>query len=133
MTNQRHAPVHQRGLRSKFIRYDFETRKSGGSERRRDGNVGRITPAGDHDTPYPRTVVPGVEREPAAIKKDFIPCAEIHRRRIGWHADIAKITRAVTRRYIHAAGQRHARWAKSRQTPRRSSCPSEAVRSPRAW
>src|ERR1700735_401912 len=52
-------------------------------------------------------IVPGVQREPAAVKKHFVPSAEIHRRRIGRHADVTEVTRAVSCGNVHASGKRH--------------------------
>ena len=40
------------------------------------------------------------------MKENLIPCAEVHGRRIGWYPDVAKVTRAISRRNVHASGQR---------------------------
>jgi hypothetical protein len=51
--------------------------------------------------------MPRIQREPAAVEEHFIPCAEIHRRWVNRHADVAKVTGAVPRRDVHASGQGH--------------------------
>ena len=48
----------------------------------------------------------GVEGVPAAAEIDLEPGAEIHRLRLGRHADVAEIAGAVARRDVHAAAQR---------------------------
>src|SRR4029077_11886448 len=66
-----------------------------------------ITAARDHDAADPRTIVARIEGKPAPIKIHLKPGAEIHRRRIGRNADVAEVARAIARRDIHAAAQRH--------------------------
>ncbi len=48
----------------------------------------------------------GVHRVPVAAEIDLEPGAEIHRRRVRRHADIAEIAGAVARRDVHAAAKR---------------------------
>ena len=48
----------------------------------------------------------GVERVPFAVEEDLEPGGEIHRRRIGRHADVAEIAVHVARRNVHAAAER---------------------------
>src|ERR1700760_4998097 len=50
-------------------------------------------------------IVPRVERIPLLTEKDLEPGAEVHRRRITRHSDIAEITGAVARRDVHAPAQ----------------------------
>jgi hypothetical protein len=53
----------------------------------------------------PDGVVASVEGEPTALEVHLEPGAEVHRRGVTRHADVAKITGAVTRWNIHAAAK----------------------------
>ena len=93
--------------RADFLRHDIEPGKHRIAKLGRDRDVGRVAPAGDNDTSDARDVVPGVEGEPASVEKHLEPGAEIHRRRVFRHADIAEIARAIARRNVHAAAERN--------------------------
>src|ERR1700733_12866113 len=74
-------------------------------ERIADRDVGGVAAAGNQHAADPRLIVPGVERMPLAIEVGLEPSGEIHRLRIGRHADIAEIAGAVTGWNVHAAAQ----------------------------
>jgi hypothetical protein len=48
-----------------------------------------------------------IKDESSPAEEDFEPRAEIHRIRVGRHANIAQIAGAIASRDIHAAAQRH--------------------------
>src|SRR5450755_4658714 len=84
----------------------FKARECAWAERGHDRDVGGIATACHQDAADPRLVVAGIERVPAAAEVDFEPGAEIHRRIVWRHADVAEISGAVARRNVHAAAQR---------------------------
>src|SRR3984957_14021063 len=59
-------------------------------------------------------IMPSVQGKPAAIQELFVPCAEVHRRRIDRYSDVTKVTRAIPRRDVHASRQGH---CKMREVP----------------
>ena len=77
------------------------------TECRRNSHIRCVPAARDHDASNPRMIVTRIEGEPAAVEKYLEPCAEIHRRGIAGHADIAEITGTVARRDVHAPTKRH--------------------------
>jgi hypothetical protein len=95
-----------------FVGDYIETHQLCRTERGRDSDIGGVTSLRDHDAPDPRIVVSGVEGEPASIEEHLVPCAKVHGRRIGWDADVTKVTRAVSRRDVHAAGKRDCEMSK---------------------
>jgi len=72
----------------------------------RNSHVRGVPAPRDHDASNPRMIVTRIEGEPAAVKKYLEPCAEIHRRGIAGHPDVAKVTGAISGRNIHAAAER---------------------------
>src|SRR6266540_3260541 len=76
----------------------LEARQRARTKRGQDRSVGGITPACHQDTTDARVIMAGIEGVPAAAEIDFEPRAEIHRRRVRWHADVAEIAGAVARR-----------------------------------
>ena len=68
-------------------------------------DVGGVAAARHQDAADAREVVAGVEGVPAAAEIDFEPALEIHRRRVGRHADVAEIAGAIARRNVHAAAE----------------------------
>jgi hypothetical protein len=68
----------------------FEARECAWAERGHDRDVGGIAPACHQDAADARLIVAGIERVPAAAEIDFEPGAEIHRRIVGRHADVAR-------------------------------------------
>jgi hypothetical protein len=81
----------------------------GGTEGRRNSDIGRVTSPRNDDAPDPRMIVPRVKGEPATIQKHLVPCAKVHGGRISWNADVAEVARAVAGRDVHATGQRHSK------------------------
>ena len=76
------------------------------SESRADRDICRVATTGDQHPADARDVVPSVKGVPLAADICFEPGCEIHRRVRGWHADIAQIAGAVSRRDVHAATER---------------------------
>src|SRR6516164_4990132 len=93
-----------RGTRH-LVRNDLEARERTRSEGSNDCHIGGIATARHQNAPDTRRVVASIERVPAPAEIDLKPGAEIHRIRIGRHANVAKITGAIARRNVHAAAQ----------------------------
>src|SRR5208283_5739439 len=70
---------------------------------RADRDIRCITAAGNQHPADARDVVARVKGVPLAADIGFEPGREIHRRVRERHPDIAEITGAISRRYIHAA------------------------------
>src|SRR4051794_17586401 len=85
-----------------FVRNHLELDKLGDPEGHADWGIRRIPSPCHHDTSNPWMLVPGIHREPPTFQKYLEPCAEIHRAWIGRNADIAKISRAIASRNVHA-------------------------------
>ena len=92
--------------RRELLSDHLESRECARAERGHDRDVGGVAPARHQDATDAPLVVTGIERVPAATDIGFEPAAEIHRRILGWHADVPQIAGAVARRNIHAAAQR---------------------------
>src|SRR5258706_7864040 len=92
--------------RRDFVGNHRELDKIGGAEGHADCGIRCVPPASHQDASYPRMLVPSIHRVPRAFQINLEPGAEIHRTGIGWNADIAKISRAVARRNVHATAQR---------------------------
>src|ERR1700675_2884831 len=94
-----------------FRRYlvggDAEAHELVRAERGGDGDVGGVAAARDQDAADARLVVTGIEGVPTVADIGLEPGAEIHRRGVGGHADVAEIAGAIARRDVHAAAQRH--------------------------
>src|SRR5271165_3326429 len=88
-----------------FVGHDLEPDKGGRPIAGAERHVGGVAAAADQDAADPRRVVARVESVPTPAEIGLEPGAEIHRRRIGRHADIAKIPGAIARRDAHAAAQ----------------------------
>ena len=99
------SPIRGRGRRD-LVGDHLEARERARAERGHDRDVGGVASACHQDAADARLVVAGIERVPAAAEIDFEPSAEIHRRRVERHADVAEIAGAVARRNVHAAAQR---------------------------
>ena len=56
-----------------FLGYHLETDQLGGTEGRRNSDIGRVTSPRNDDAPDPRMIVPGVKGEPTTIKEHLIP------------------------------------------------------------
>ena len=95
-----------------FLRHDVEARQLRWSEGGGYRDIGRVSAARHDNSPDARTIMAGVEREPAAGEEDLEPGAKIHRRGILGHTDIPEIARAVAGGNIHAATQRHSKVGK---------------------
>ena len=94
----------------------------------RQRHIGGIAALGDQDTADPRRIVARIEGVPLAAEIDLDPGREIHRRVGRRKADVADIAGAVAAGMFRQRQNVAARWAKSRQTPRRSAKASAAVR-----
>ena len=77
-----------------------------GAERGDHGDIRRVSAASDQDSADPALVVAGVKRVPAGADVSLKPSVEIHRRRVWRHADIAKVTIAITRGDIETTAKR---------------------------
>src|SRR5580704_5099948 len=86
---------------------DLEFLQPGRTEARRNCDVRGVTPTGYDNAADARTIMPGIEREPAACEKHFEPGAEIHRRRIRLDPDVTQIAGAVAGRDVYATAQRN--------------------------
>ena len=64
---------------------------------------------------------------PAVAEIGLEPGAEVHRRGVGRHADVAEIAGAIARRNVHAAAQRHGEMGEVAATPLPSVKVSNAV------
>src|SRR5215212_9564834 len=93
-------------LRDDLVGDYFESGERGRAERSGDRDVGRIPPTRHEDPADPRNVVARVERIPAVAEINLHPRAEIHLA-VHRHADIAEVTGAVARGYVHAAAERN--------------------------
>src|SRR5215475_14276863 len=78
-----------------LLGHHSKARELRGTKGRRDGNVGGVPAPRDHDATDSRMIVPRVERVPASAEIDLEPCAEIHRRWVRRHTDVAEIPRAI--------------------------------------
>ena len=73
-------------------------------------HIGCIAPAGEQNAADARRVMAGIERvpmsAPCAIREVGLePGVKIHRRRIGWHANVAEIAVAIARGNIQASAK----------------------------
>ena len=92
-------------MRRRFNGDDFEACHGAWSKRGDNGDVGGVAPPPHQDAADARAVVARVECIPAIAEIDLEPGGKIHWRRVWRHADVAEITSAIARRYIHAAAQ----------------------------
>src|SRR5712691_147880 len=97
--------IEQTNILADFFGHDRETLQRVRSEGRGDGDIGRITPAGNEDSSDARHVVPRIKSIPAATEVHFHPGGKIHGARGGRNADVAKITGAVACWNIHTAAE----------------------------
>jgi hypothetical protein len=82
--------------------YYREVREVGHAEGGSDDHVGSVTACGDQDASYARLVVARVKSPPSIFKIDLKPRAEVHGSG-GGHADVAQISRDVTRGNVQGA------------------------------
>src|SRR3984893_3393802 len=90
-------------FRGDFLGHHSKAAQSVRAECRSNCNIRRIAAAGDQHAADAGDVVARIKGVPGATEVGFEPGCEIHRRVRDRHADIAKITRAVSRRDVHAA------------------------------
>src|SRR5450432_1805861 len=100
------GPRYTRRLGLHLFGDDLEPRQWRGPEGRRDCDIGGVAAARHDDASDARMIVPGVQGKPPPAEIDLEPGAEIHRRGIDRHADIAEITGAIARGNVHAAAER---------------------------
>lgn len=70
-------------------------------------DVRGVTPARHQDASDAWRVVARVECLPASAEVNLKPSAEIHRRTVRGHTDVAKVTGAIACRNIHVTAQRN--------------------------
>jgi hypothetical protein len=95
-----------------FVCHNDKTRQLRGSKGRGYRDIGRVPAARHYNAPDAGMVMAGVEGKPPSVEENLEPCAEIHRRGIPGHADLAEIAGAIAGGNVHAAAQRHGEMSK---------------------
>jgi len=92
----------------KLVRYHGKLGELRGAKRRRNRNISGVAASCDQYATNSRAIVPRIECIPFASDEYLKPCAKVHGSRIPRHANISKITCAISGRDVHAATQRNA-------------------------